>query len=276
LVFNFGGKNELAVSHFGGRKFFNHMSFAKPNFNTEPSKPEQEPLGPDLLQEQARLPKDQWSEKFRQLIEEKIKENQQRNEEKESPEVLRERTFKRYTEGLGLGEKTLRDKKVLDLGAGKGEFVKFLIEKGITSEAYGIDAGLDEVVVEDKLKRHLFRGNFEEDLPVKNADYVISVGAVSNGIWGGDEVMNIRRIVEKSLASLKEGGEIRIYPIQEASKATPLEGLEKSQQKWGELLAKISETQKVECRIEPRDIKVVGNSNDIILESVLVIRRKKD
>ena len=26
LVFNFGGKNELAVSHFGGRKFFNHMN----------------------------------------------------------------------------------------------------------------------------------------------------------------------------------------------------------------------------------------------------------
>jgi len=25
IVLNFGGKNELAILHFGGRKFFNHL-----------------------------------------------------------------------------------------------------------------------------------------------------------------------------------------------------------------------------------------------------------
>ena len=30
IVFNFGDKNELAVSHFGGRKFFNHMDIQLP------------------------------------------------------------------------------------------------------------------------------------------------------------------------------------------------------------------------------------------------------
>jgi hypothetical protein len=254
------------------------MDLERPNFNTEPSESEQELITPDSLQEQARLPMDRWNEEFRQLIKEKIRENQQEenDEIEESPEVLRERTFKRYTEGLGLNENSLRDKKILDIGSSKGEFVKSLIEKGISSEAYGIDTEFDEAAIENKFKDYITKGNFEEDFPVQNVDYVVSVGAVSNGIWGGEETMDIRRIIEKSLTSLKEDGEIRIYPIQEAAKATPLEGLEKSQQKWNELLTEISETQKVEYRVEPRNIKVTGNSNDIILESVLIIRRKKD
>lgn len=79
------------------------MSFENPTFNTEPNKPEQEPIIPDFLQKQTRLPKAQWSEEFRQLIERKIKENQkeQGEETEESPEILRERTFSRYIEAVG-------------------------------------------------------------------------------------------------------------------------------------------------------------------------------
>lgn len=254
------------------------MSFERLDFNTEPRKSEQEVFIPAFLQAQMRLPKSQWSKKFRRLIEEKIKENQQENvkDTEKSPAFLHEQTFKRYTEGLGLTESTLRGKKVLDLGSGEGEFVKTLIEKGITQEAYGIDVAWDETLIKGELGSHLRQGNFEEDIPVQDVDYVVSVGAVSNGIWGGEETMNIRRIIEKSIACLKEDGEIRIYPIQEAAKATPLKGLEKSKQKWNKLLAEISEAQKLECKIEPRDIRVTGNSNDIVLASVLVIRKKKD
>lgn len=261
----------------GERKFFNHMILKNPTFSTEPNKSEHRPVTPIFLQEQIRLPKDQWNEKFRRLIEEKTIENQQARAEEteESPEVLRERTFKRYMDGLGLDEEMMRGKKILDLGSGEGEFIQSLIEKGITPEAYGIDAQVDENSVENKLKGHLLQGNFEEDLPVQNVDYIVSVGAVSNGVWGGEETMNIKRIIKKSLASLKKDGEIRIYPIQEAAEANPLEGLKSSQEKWKELLKEISETHNVECKIEPRNIKVVGNSNDVILESVLVIRRKK-
>jgi len=238
----------------------------------------QEPPDSNFLQEQARLLESQWDGKFRQLITEKIQENQQEKtkKENESPEILHERTFKRYMEGLGLNEYQLKDKKILDLGCGEGEFIGSLAEKEITSEAYGIDAALGKYTIEDQIKHRLFQGNFEEDLLIKEVDYVISVGAVSNAIWGGEEVMNIRSIIEKSLASLKEDGEIRIYPLQEAAKATPLSGIEESQQKWNELLEEISETQDVEYSIKPRDVKVVGNNNDIILESVLIIRRKKD
>lgn len=252
------------------------MSFEGLNFNTEPKKAEQEPSA--FLQEQIRLPEAEWSETFRKLIEEKIQENQreQTNEQEATPEVQRELTYKRYADGLGLDESKLSGKKILDLGFGEGEFVQYLTEKGITPEAYGVDAELDEALIDGEIKSHFFIGNFEEDLPVTNVDYVVSLGAVSNGIWSGDERMNMKRIVEKSLASLKEDGEIRIYPIQEAAKATPLIGLEKSRKKWDELLAEISESLGVECKIEPRDIKVMGDSNDIFLESVLIIRKKKE
>ncbi len=258
------------------------MYLEKPNLGNESSKFEQESITFNFLQEQVRLPKNQWDEKFKQLIEEEARKNQQMQESiegvevEESSEVLRERTFKRYVEGLGLNEESLQGKRVLDLGCGEGEFVKFLIEKDIAAESYGVDAELDETTIEDRFQKHFVRGNFEKNLPVQNVDYIVSVGAVSNAIWGGEERMNIRRIIEKSLFSLKENGEIRIYPIQEAAKATPLTGIQASLEKWKKLLLEISEEQKIECRIEPRNIKVSGKDNDVILKSVLIIRRKKD
>lgn len=232
-------------------------------------------IPPNFLQEQIRLPRDEWSEQFKQLIAQKIEENQRAQDEdvEKSPAVLREETFKRYVDGLGLGEETIRGKTILDLGSGDGEFVQELIEKGITPAAYGIDARIDTNSLSDELRGHFFQKNFEEDLPIQNADYVVSVGAISNAIWGGKEVMNVRRIIENALAALRDGGEIRIYPIQEAALANPLEGLHASQEKWRELLDEVSKAQGVECRIEPRSVKVTGNNNDVVLESVLIIRK---
>jgi cyclopropane fatty-acyl-phospholipid synthase-like methyltransferase len=254
------------------------MSFEKPDFGVEPSKIEQEPLSPHFLEEQIRLTEAEWDKRFHQLIEEKIRESERGpvDEPEATPEIVREQTFKRYIEGLGLNVEQLQGRKVLDLGSGEGEFVQYLIERGITREAYGVDAELDENSVETNLKDHLVRGNFEEDLPIKDVDYVVSVGAVSLGVTGGEEIMNIQQIVKKSLASLKEGGEIRIYPIQEAAKATPAEGLVQSRRKWEELMSVISQEQDVEYKIEPRDVKVSGKDNDIFLNSVLIIRKRKD
>ncbi len=238
------------------------------------------PLNPDFLREQIHLSKDQWNEEFRQIVDEKIQKykqsllEQDKEYEIETPEVSRENTFKRYTKGLDLDESKLKDKKILDLGCGEGEFVKYLIEKGITTEAYGIDNALDKSTIEDKLQSNFTQGNFEKDLPVKDADYIVSLGSVSNGVWGGEEVMNIGRIIEKSLSSLKENGEIRIYPLQEASKATPLPILDKSTKKWNEILQKISETQEMEFKIEPRDIEIMGKDMEIVLYSVLIIHKK--
>ena len=253
------------------------MNFEEQNFNTKPVKLEKESFfDPSFLQEQIRLPKNEWDEKFKKFIEEKIKENQgEKVEESEgTPEILQERTFKRYVDGLGLDESNLKNKKVLDLGAGEGEFIKYLIKKQITSEAFGIDINLKEKNIGEEFKDNFFEGSFEEDLPIKNVDYVISLGAVSNGVWAGEEVMNIQKIIEKSLSSLKENGEIRIYPIQESAKDNPLEGIDKSKQKWEELLEKISKTLEVDYKIQPRNVRITGYDNEIILDSVLIMRKR--
>ena len=102
---------------------------------SESAKFEQEPVSPDFLQEQIRLPRNQWSEKFRQLFEEKIAENQREkvDEPEESPESAQERTFRRYIEGLGLDESKLRNKKVLDLGCGDLLWKKASLPKRMAS-----------------------------------------------------------------------------------------------------------------------------------------------
>lgn len=245
---------------------------------------------PHFLQQQFNLPKEQWDEKFHQLIREKSEENQRAIQEakrelagevqetsqetiKESPEIIRERTFKRYMNGLGLDKDSLKEKRLLDLGSGQGEFVEYLIQQDITQEAYGLDANPEELSVKEEMKSHLFQGDFQKELPVKNLDYIVSLGAVSNAVWGGEEVQSVENIVKSSLAALKENGEIRIYPIQEATKDSALNGTKESYKKWIELLQRISESEKMEYSIKPRDIKVIGRDNDIILESVLVIKK---
>lgn len=250
------------------------MSFENPTFNTE-SRTELKTITPDFLQKQIRLPKEQWAEEFKQLVE-KAKEREQKKGETtdKSPEILREQTFKRYMDGLGLNEQMIKGKRVLDLGCGEGEFVQSLIENDITPEAYGIDAETKESSVEDRMRGRLLQGDFEKDLPVQNVDYVVSVGAVSTAIWGEEGTINVKRVVENSLAVLKNEGEIRIYPIQEAAQANPLKGLQASQRRWKELIAEISETQGADCRVEPVNIKVAGKNNDVILESVLIIKKR--
>jgi SAM-dependent methyltransferase len=260
------------------------MNFETPNFNdAKLRKPGKELLSPDFLQEQARLPRGQWDEKFQKFIEEKIQENDkvqegadtEAEEQEETQELLSKRTFDRYMNGLGLDEKAIKNKKILDLGCGEGEFVKYCVEKGIAQEAYGLDSQLDERWAGERHGHRFIEGNFEDDLPAKDFDLIISVGAVSNTIWGGKERSDIRRIIKNSLDSIKKNGEIRIYPVQEAAKATPLAGLEASCRKWKEVLGEISDLAGADCRLEPRDIKVIGNNNDIIIESVLIIRKIK-
>ncbi len=245
---------------------------------------------PQFLEGQFRLPKEQWDEQFRVLVQQKSEENQRMIQEAEeslgkefeespqetssrSPEVIRQETFERYVRGLGLSGEDLRGKSILDLGCHEGEFVEQLIKENITSEAYGLEAN-EEVAIKEDLKDHVLRGNFAKKLPKENLDYVVSVGAVSNYISEGKEGAEaIEDTIKNSLDSLKESGEVRIYPIQEAQENSELVGLIESRKSWGSLAEKISKEEGVTCSIEPRAVKVIGKNNDVILESVLVIRK---
>lgn len=273
------------------------MPEREPSF--QPEVPIQEPteaaeqkraIDPRFLQEQFSLPKEQWDEQFRALVQEKSEANQRAIQETEqviekgehevpteasteSSEVIRQQTFERYKKGLGLNEEDLKEKRILDLGSGQGDFVEQLIQEGITQKAYGLDANPENFPAEKGVSSHLFQGDFQKELPIKNLDYVVSLGAVSSSFFAGNEDVDVDSIIKNSFDALNEGGEIRIYPIQEAGKDSELIGLKESHKKWVELLSKTAETEGVQCTLEPRDIKVVGKNNDVILESVLIVKK---
>ena len=250
------------------------MPEREPNFEPE-STPE---LDPYFLQQQIRLPKEQWDERFRQLIDKETIENQKaiRGEPEvhsESPETYLRSTFERYIKGLDVTEDDVKDKRILDLGSGDGEFVESLIKKGITKEAYGLDANLDNIAIKPELKEHFFKGTFEDTLPLQNLDYIVSVGAVSNAVWNSEKLQDIEGIIKNAIASLKKDGQMRIYPMRELPEDSTLEEFKESNEIWNGLLEKLQQEHVIEYHIEPRDIRVTGNNNDIFLQCVLIIKK---
>lgn len=268
-----------------------------------------EKLTPDFLATQAQLPREEWDPRFREFIEKKTKQNQEyikaslRMIEKlkkgkfkkpeEPQEIKLKKDWNRYKDFLRLTEKQLKGKKILDLGCGKeGTVIKYLIEREITSEAYGVDLEIDESLLEPKYKSHLFRGDFNEEatfqnLPVKNFDYIFIVGALLILNYIPEEelptlaatyqmvINEIKILIKNCLSVLSKDGEIRIYPVAEASAATP-NGLGRGdRENWEKLLKDISEELNIEYRLEPRKVSVIGRDNDIVIFYLLRIRRKK-
>lgn len=236
------------------------MEFEEQKFNNQSQKLEKESLDPFFLQKQIHLPKEKWSEEFKKLIENKTIKN-------------RQEIYNSYLHDLDLNEDDLKNRKVFDLGCGGGEFIESLIENKITSEAYGIDINLSESMVE-KYHGHFIRGNYQEKFSLTDVDFVVAIGSIPTGNLNEEDIQNIKIIIKNSLESLKENGEIRISSIRETANTTPMNKIEDSRQKWEEIIKDISKTQKVECEIIPRDVSIIGYDNEIILNSVLIIRKK--
>jgi len=248
----------------------------------------EETLSLDFLQEQFRLPESDWDERFRELIRALIQENQQAilethenlekgvgdltsEDKQENPEKLREELYAHYLSSLNLKESDLIDKSILDLGCGfAGFFVQYLIEHKITDNVLGVDLNLHEEKVNEKFKKNLIKGDLAGDLPMQNADYIFSVGAVS--MVGHFE--NKGQIVKKWIESLKAGGEIRIYPIPEPSEKFPWESVIQDWQEWNKFIQEINLEGVVECRLEPKGVRIIGKDNEMVLDHVMIIKRK--
>lgn len=249
-----------------------------------------EPLPASFLQEQIRLPEAEWDERFRDLVRTLSEENQQAildaqknaekgvgdlmpEDEQENPEKLREELYGHYLKSLNLTEGDLKNKAILDLGCGfAGFFVQYLVEHKITDKVLGVDLNLQEEKVEERFRQNLVKGDLAEALPMENADYIFSVGAVS--MIGHFEDKD--KIVKKWIGNLKDGGEIRIYPIPEPSKTFPWESLKNDWQAWTKFLQEISLMNGVEAHFEPKNVRVMGKDNELVLDNLLVIKRKQN
>ena len=256
----------------------------------------------ESLQEQICLSEDAWGSEFRELIQKKTQEAVQRNGMlrklmtciseglESSPECqnlfTNEFSFEEYKNDLGLKESDLLGKRILDLGFGGGGFVKYLLLKKITSEAYGIDKNPYDEATGDTLNGHLLQGDFTEDFPVQNIDLIVSRQAIGceKKYKDGNTVDLFTSVIEKSLAALKKGGEMRLPFGEEHALVTPDPVVDQlnadSREKWNKALLEISRTHDIDYKIEPTDINVYLSLDDdksdkiIALNYVLIIRKK--
>jgi len=225
-----------------------------------------------FLAEQILLPEEKWDEKFKQYIEQKQKILLEEIP-KRDPEEEQEWNFKRYIKSLDLKKEDLVNRKILDLGCGEGEFVKFCLGQGISTEVYGLDIGLEPEEINLGFRKYFLKGNFEEKLPINQLDYIISVAAIDVPC-SQDIEKDLRKILILALMAIKQNGEIRIFPIRKTGIKSKLRAIEFSYKKWMEILEQLSVKKLIDYEFKPIDIKVAGSKPDVWLEQVLIIKRK--
>ncbi len=223
----------------------------------------------EFLSEQVLLPKKEWGNEFKRYVEEKAAGSKLENY-KSTKEEEQELTFKRYLKGLDLDMEKLRNKKILDIGCGEdGEFVKECIDSGITNTIHGFDMRIEPEKL-TKYSEHFQKGLMQEDIPIKNMDYVLSAGAMSLV----REKKGIKQVLLKVIDTLNETGELRIWPLGKASQESDLEGIKEARENWVEVLNNLSSEIGIEYEFKPIDIVVSGKNEDVWLEEVLIIRKK--
>ena len=75
---------------------------------------------------------------------------------------------------------------------------------------------------------------------------------------------------------LKEGGQIRIWPIKEAAISNPMRGLVNGLRNITKISQDMVKTENIEFSIIPQDINICGYENEVVLDSILVIKKKNN
>jgi hypothetical protein len=253
--------------------------FYKNVWQEEMKKTGKNSLAPKFMQQQIHLVRNQWSREFNDYVNEKIRENENeetrlnRNENEISPQKEIENTYRRYLEDLGLNEKDLKNKKILDLGTGpNGEFVKYCLDKSIAKDVYGIDRMLSEADI-GGYRDHLIKGDFTEELPVKNCDLIIAHGSPMLGLPHDKDVGDAIKTISNALNALNQNGEIRISVTIDSF--PPMKGIIESSRNLNLIMNEIVAKNNVEYNINPRDIRVIGQKNDIVIDAILTIEKNK-
>jgi len=222
------------------------------------------------LNKQIKLDEKDWDANFKEYIDVKLKEAGENAETEKSAEQKREDTFERYLEGLDLTRWDLEGKRIMDAGCNDGEFVIACIEKEITNEIYGLDEKLVEEARNEKYSRNFFSGDFTQEFPVKNFDYVVSAAAISL-FFNEREKSKAEAAIKNALESLKEGGELRIWPVFKAMRGD-LAGIEEEEIVAREIIEKLEKDLGVVCELRYTDIAANGTDKDVWAEQVLIIK----
>src|SRR5680860_178195 len=243
------------------------MTSKKILYNSEREELDRKEQFRKFIADQISLPFEEWDEKFKVYAQEKLLESQRETPDCSSEEEEK-RIFARYLVSIDLREDDLKGKRILDLGCGEdGEFVKSCIDKGISEDCYGLDLEIDPQKYAEKYKGHLFNSNFEEEFPVNNFDYIFSCGAVMGPSEETDQ-RDPKKTILVALSSLKDDGEIRIYPIKKSYPGSELTGIDYEKVKWNEILQEFVNAQKIKYELIPIDIKSAGSEKDVWLKVI--------
>ena len=234
----------------------------------------------DFLLEQISLSKDKWSDEFREYVEEKRREVKA-SENDESPDLSFEdnqtKVFNDYLRDLSVEDNPeyFKDKEVIDLGCGEGEFVLECLKREEVKNIYGLDLNIKKELSSGDFKDNFIEGDFTKKLSFKSADCIISDGGISALTF--DENGDFERSLRNSLEILTENGEIRITPVHRYSHSDlKLVGMEASMDELSRTLEKLSQENLIDFRFEPIDIQVSGKDyKDVWLWETLIIRKKK-
>ena len=236
----------------------------------------------NFLLEQISLPKDKWSDEFKEYVEEKRREAKElENDESPdlSPEENQIKVFNDYLKDLCVEDdlEYFKDKEVIDLGYGEGEFVLECLKRGEVKSIYGLDLNIKKELSSGNFKDNFIEGDFTKELPFKNADRIISDGGVSALTFNENGQGDFEKSLRNSLDILTENGEIRIAPIHKYSHSDiELVGLDSSIDKLSKILEKLSQENLIDFKFEPIDIQVSGKDyKDIWLWETLIIKKKK-
>lgn len=228
-----------------------------------------------------RQPREKWSDEFKAYVEGK-KEEARQKELDDSPELSPEenqtKTYNDYLKDLNIedAENYFKDKDIIDLGCGEGEFVLECLKKGGIKSIKGMDRSMEKDLSEGPNKANFIRGDFTEEFPFEKADIIVSNGGLSTLSLEKDGGKKFEEVLRNSLNILDKNGEIRIAPLHFYHHSNAeLSGIENAKNNLPKILDKLTEESLIEYKLEPIDIQVSGkNYNDVWLWQSLTIRKK--
>ena len=236
-----------------------------------------------FLLEQISKPKDKWSDEFKKFIRERREEARELELDNSPKLSLKEnqiKVYENYLRDLSVeyDSKYFKDKDVIDLGCGDGEFVLECLEKKQVKSIYGIDLHIKKEIFSGRYRDNFIEDDFTEKFPFKRADRIVSDGGVNDLIFDENGADNLEKLFRNSIDILSDNGEIRIAPIYKYPHSNiELVGLDCGIKKLSNILEKLSEENLIEYKFEPIDIQVSGKDySDVWLWETLIIKKKNN
>ena len=109
---------------------------------------------------------------------------------------------KQYYNAFELSDEILKNKKVLDVGCGTGEFIKYLHDTNTTTQAYGLDISTNNLILG---KKYFFHQDYNQDFRKHGFDLILF-----KDVFNSKTLLTADYTLQKFIKNLSLEGEIRV------------------------------------------------------------------